>query len=140
VSTFLAALPAARRGDVEAVRRVIRQHLPEGYEEVVSKKMLVYQVPLDRYPHTYNGHPLWYAALASEKSYLSLHLMPVYGNMALARRIEEGFRSAGKKLHMGKACIRFKTSNDLALDVVGEVVEAIPVDGWIEIAKSAKRR
>jgi hypothetical protein len=140
VTTFLAALPAARRGDVEVVRRVIRRHLPEGYEEVVSKKMLVYQVPLDRYPDTYNGHPLWYAALALEKSYLSLHLMPVYGDAALARRLEEGFRSAGKKLDMGKACLRFRTSDDLALDVVGQVVEAIPVDRWIEIAKSAKRR
>jgi hypothetical protein len=140
VSTFLAALSAARRGDVEVVRRVIRRHLPEGYEEVVSKKMLVYQVPLDRYPDTYNGHPLWYAALASEKSYLSLHLMPVYGDATLARRLAEGFRSAGKKLNLGKACIRFRTSDDLALDVVGQVVEAIPVDRWIEIAKSAKRR
>jgi hypothetical protein len=59
------------------VREAIRRHLPAGYEEVVSKNMLVYQVPLERYPDTYNGRPLWYVALASEKSYLSLHLMPV---------------------------------------------------------------
>ena len=86
VETFLARLPADRRADVERVRDVVRQHLPAGYEETCAKNMLVYQVPLSRYPDTYNGHPLWYVALASEKSYLSLHLMRVYGDPAQARR------------------------------------------------------
>ncbi len=108
VATFLAGLPAERRAEVERVRDAIRRRLPAGYEEVVSKNMLVYQVPLEKYPDTYNGHPLWYVALASEKSYLSLHLMPVYGDKALAEQLAEGFRSAGKKLDMGKACIHFK--------------------------------
>jgi hypothetical protein len=139
VATFIAALPAERRADVERVRSTIRRHLPEGYEEVVSKNMLVYQVPLARYSDTYNGHPLWYAALASEKSYLSLHLMPVYGDKALAQRLEDGFRAAGKRLNMGKACIRFANADDLALDVVGQIVEAIPVDRWVEIARAARR-
>jgi len=140
VSKFLAALPEERRADVERVRSVIRRHLPKGYEEVVSKNMLVYQVPFDRYSNTYNGHPLWYAALASEKSYLSLHLMPIYGDQALAQRLDEGFRASGKKLNRGKACIRFATADDLALDVIGEIVEAIPIDRWVEIAKAWRRR
>jgi hypothetical protein len=140
VTTFIAALSPDRRAEVERVRTMIRRHLPEGYEEVVSKNMLVYQVPLARYSDTYNGHPLWYAALASEKSYLSLHLMPVYGDKALARRLEDGFRAAGKRLNMGKACIRFASADDLALDVVGHIVAAIPVDRWVEIARSARRR
>lgn len=140
VSKFLEALPKDRRADMEQVRKTIRRHLPPECEEVVSKNMLVYQVPLDRYSDTYNGHPLWYAALASEKSYLSLHLMPIYGDQTLARRLEEGFRVAGKKLNMGKACIRFKRADDLALDVIGEIVGAIPVDRWVEVARSSKRR
>ena len=139
-SSFLARLPAERRPDVERVRSVIRRHLPAGYEEAVSKNMLVYQVPLEQYPDTYNGHPLWYVALASERSYLSLHLMPVYGDKTLAARLEAGFRLAGKRLNMGKACLRFKTADDLALDAVGEVVAAIPVDRWIRIAQSARQR
>jgi hypothetical protein len=140
VSTFLANLPAVRRREVERVRQEIRKHLPAGYEEVISKRMLVYQVPLERYSDTYNGHPLWYVALASEKSYLSLHLMPIYGDKELARQLADGFRSAGRKLNMGKACIRFKTADDLALDVVGQVVAAIPPDRWIRIAQDARRR
>ena len=139
VSTFLAAIPEDRRADVERVRAVIRRHLPKGYEEVVSRNMLVYQVPLDRYPDTYNGHPLWYAALASEKSYLSLHLMPIYGDTKLAVRLDEGFRAAGKKVNRGKSCIHFATADDLALDVIGQIVEAFPIDRWVQIAESAKR-
>jgi hypothetical protein len=102
--------------------------------------MLVYQVPLGEYSNTYNGHPLWYVALASEKSYLSLHLMPVYGDGALAARLADGFRAAGKKLDMGKACIRFQTASDLALDTVGEIVASIPMDRWIKVAQAARRR
>jgi hypothetical protein len=139
VSTFLAALPVERRADVEEVRRIIRHYLPKGYEEVVSRNMLVYQVPLDRYPDTYNGHPLWYAALASEKSYLALHLMPIYGDAKLAQRLDEGFRAAGKKVNRGKSCIRFAKADDLALEVIGQIVEAIPLDRWVQIAESAKR-
>ena len=102
--------------------------------------MLVYQVPLTRYPDTYNGHPLWYVALGSAKSYMSLHLMPVYGDQGLAKRLEDGFAAAGKKLNMGKACIRFTTADDLALDVVGQIVAAIPLNRWVDIARKARRR
>jgi hypothetical protein len=140
VTKFLEAFPEERRAEVERVRKTIRRHLPKGYEETVTKNMLVYQVPLDRYSDTYNGHPLWYAALASEKSYLSLHLMPIYGDKMLARRLEEGFRLAGKKLNMGKACIRFKSADDLPLDVIGEIVAAIPVDRWVDVARLARQR
>jgi hypothetical protein len=140
VLAFIAGLPADRRQEVERVREEVLRHLPAGYEEAVNKHMLVYQVPLARYADTYNGHPLWYVALASEKSYLSLHLMPVYGDKALARRLENGFKAAGKKLDLGKACVRFKTADDLALDVVGQIVAAIPVDRWVEIALTARRR
>lgn len=140
IPAFLASLPAERRPEVERARQTIRLNLPDGYEEVVSKNMLVYQVPLDAYPDTYNGHPLWYVALASEKSCLSLHVMPVYGDRALGRQLEDGFRRAGKRLDMGKACIRFKTADDLALDVIGRIVAKVPVDRWVRIAQASRRR
>jgi hypothetical protein len=137
---FLDTLPMERRWEVERVREVLRRHMPSGYEEVVRKGMLVYEVPLERYPDTYNGHPLWYVALASEKSYLSLHLMPIHGSPAQARKLKDGFREAGKKLDMGKACVRFRTADDLALDVIAEVVASIPLERWVEIARAARRR
>ena len=140
VPEFLAQLAPDRRQEVERVRAEIRRHLPPGYEEAISKNMLVYQVPLDKYSDTYNGHPLWYVALASEKSYLSLHLMPIYGDGALAARLVDGFKAAGKTLDRGKACIRFQTASDLALDTVGQIVASIPTDRWIAVAQVARRR
>jgi uncharacterized protein DUF1801 len=138
VAAFLDTLPSERRREVERVRKVLRRHMPAGYEEVVSKNMLVYQVPLELYSETYNKQPLWYVALASEKSYLSLHLVPIYGDTTQATRLKEGFKTAGKKLDMGKACIHFKNADELELDVIGEIVASTPPDRWIEIAKSAK--
>ena len=140
VAALLASLPADRRKEVKRVRDVIRKNLPAGYEETVGGGMLVYQVPLERYPDTYNGRPLWYAALASMKSYLSLHLMPVYGDKALAKKLADGFRKAGKKLDIGKACVRFKSADDLALDVIGDIVAAVPLDRYVALAQAARRR
>lgn len=140
VADALAQVPAPRRTELERVRTVIRRHLPKGYEEVASKGMIVYQVPLERYPDTYNGHASWYAALAAQKNYLTLHLMGVYGSKPLAAKLAAGFKAAGKKLDMGKACIRFQAADDLALDVVGEIVASVPLDKWVQMAKAARRR
>lgn len=137
---FLERLPVARRAEAERLRALIRERLPLGYEEAVVKDMLVYQVPLERYPDTYNRHPLWYIALASEKSYLSLHLMSIYGDRDVGLRLERAFAAAGKKLNMGKACIRFTSADDLELDAVGDAIASMPVDRWIAIAKAARRR
>lgn len=140
VTEFLTHLPAERRRELERVRSVVRKHLPAGYEETLTRGMIVYEVPLRRYPDTYNGHPLWYAALASQKGYLALHLMPVYGSATLAQRLRDGFKTAGKKLNMGKACIRFRTADDLALDAIGEVIASTSLEHFVATAQAARRR
>ena len=140
VHALLAAQPAARRRELETVLALVRKHLPAGYEEAMVKGMVVWQVPLARYPDTYNGHALWYAALAAQKSYFSLYLMNAYADPARAARLREGFGAAGKKLDMGKSCIHFKAADDLALDVVAEAIASTPMERWIAIAKAARRR
>lgn len=139
VAEFIDRLSVERRREVKRIRSMIRKHLPAGYEEVISKNMIVYQVPFARFADTYNKQPLWYVALASEKSYLSLHLMSVYGDQAAAQRLKDGFHAAGKKLDMGKACIRFQSADDLPLEVVGAAIASMPVDRWIEVARWARR-
>jgi hypothetical protein len=140
VTEFLARLPSQRRRELERVRSVVRKHLPAGYEETLTRGMIVYQVPLRRYPDTYNGHPLWYAALASQKGYLSLHVMPLYGSATLAERLRDGFKAAGKKLNVGKACIRFRSADDLALDAIGALIASTSVDRFVASAQAARRR
>jgi hypothetical protein len=137
---YLEALPVERRDAITAVRRVVLKHLPKGYEEHVSFGMLNYAVPLARLPKTYNGQPLCYAALAAQKNYCSLYLMSVYGDKKSERRLRDGFEAAGKKLDIGKSCVRFKSPDDLALDVIGEVIAAIPPDRWIEVYEKSRRR
>jgi len=140
VSDFLAAQPAGRRAEIDKVLAVVRRKLPAGYEEAMVKGMVVWQVPLERYPDTYNGHALWYAALAAQKNYLSLYLMNAYGDPGVARRLRDGFRAAGKRLDMGKSCIHFKAADDLALDAVGQAIASTPLERWVAAAKAVRRK
>ena len=135
---FLSSLEPGVAAELARVRDVVRRHLPAGYEEAVSGKLIVYQVPLDRYPDA--GRPLWIAALGAPKSYLTLHLMGVYASPELTKRLADGFRAAGTKLSMGKACIRFRTADDLALGTVGEIVAAVPLEKWLALARAGRRR
>jgi len=137
VTEYLAALPADRAAELRLVRAAIRNALPKGYEEAVAGKVIAYQVPLAVYPDTYNKQPLWLAALGAPKTTLTLHLMPVYGSPVLLRQLQDGFRAAGKRLDIGKACIHFKRADDLALECISEIVAGMPVSKWVAIARSA---
>lgn len=137
---YLAQLPEDRRAVVGAVRKHVLRHLPKGYQETMSAGMIAYVIPLERFPKTYNGHPLWYAALASEKSYCSLHLMRVYGDPQQVAKVKQAFARAGKKLDMGKACLRFKRVEDLELDVIGEVIASTPPDAFLAMYEESRRR
>jgi hypothetical protein len=123
---------------VAAVRRVVLDHLPEGYEERMNWGMISYEVPLARYPDTYNGQPLMYAALAAQKRGYTLYLMNEYADGSPALR--EGFERAGKKLDMGKSCVRFRRLEDLPLDVIGAAIARTPVDAFIEMHEAAHAR
>ena len=138
VAEFLASLPAERRKEISRVRNVIRKHLPAGYKEVMCLGMITYEVPLKVYPDTYNGQALWYAALAAQKNYLTLHLMNAYASAALQNKLRDGFKAAGKKLDMGKACIRFKAAEDLALETIGEVVATTSLEQFVATAKAVR--
>jgi hypothetical protein len=140
VAAYLAQLPPDRRRDVEAVRRVVLANLPPGYEEVVSFGMLGYVVPLARYPDTYNKQPLMLAALASQKQYMSIYLMSVYGDPALEAWFTAAYRASGKRLDMGKSCVRFARLEDLPLDLVGEVIGKVGVDEYIARYEAIRAR
>ena len=138
VTGFLASLPAERRKAISRVRSVVRKHLPAGYREVMCLGMITYEVPLKVYPDTYNGQALWYAGIGSQKNYMTLYLMNAYSDPKLQQKLTNGFKAAGKKLDMGKACIRFKAADDLALDAVGDVVASTPLDKFVATAKAAR--
>lgn len=139
VSGYLGELPGERRRAIDAVRHVILENLPEGYEESMQFGMIGYCVPLSRYPKTYNGAPLNYVALASQKNHMAVYLMGCYGDDKLARWFEAEFKKSGKKLDMGKSCVRFKELEDLPLGVIGEAVAQMPVDDFIALYERARK-
>jgi len=140
VEQYLAALPEERRATLSAVRQHVLRHLPQGYEETMSAGMIAWVIPLQRFPKTYNGQPLWYAALASQKNYCALHLVRAYGDPTQTARLRQAFARAGKKLDMGKACLRFKRVEDLELDVIGEVIASTPPEAFIALFEKNRRR
>jgi uncharacterized protein YdhG (YjbR/CyaY superfamily) len=140
VEEYLAKLPEERRAALGRVREVILDRLPEGYEESVNWGMICYEIPLEHYPVTYNGKPLSYAALAARKNCCTLYLMNAYQDSAQERRLREGFARAGLKLDMGKSCIRFRTAEDLPLDVIGEVIASTPPEQFIASYEASRRK
>jgi hypothetical protein len=137
---YVKSLPAERRDAIGAVRAVLLKNLPKGYEEVVDFGMLAYVIPLKRYPDTYNGHPLAVVALASQKQSMSLYLMCVYGSPALKTWFASEFKKAGKKLDMGKSCVRFKRIEDLPLGVIGTAVARVSVDEYVKLYEKARKK
>lgn len=131
VKQYLEELPDDRRREVFAVRSVLRKNLSKGFEETMNWGMITYEVPLKRYPNTYNEQPLCLAALAAQKRYLALYLMSAYGDEKTEKALREECARMGKKLDMGKSCIRFQKAMDLPLDLIGKLIRAQSVDGLI---------
>jgi hypothetical protein len=133
-------LPEERKAAISAVRSVILANLPPGYEETVQHGMLSYVIPLATYPVTYNKLPLLFAGLASQKNYMTVHLMNIYGNPADEEWFVQRYTATGKKLNMGKSCVLFKTIDDLLIDLIGEAVARTPVESCIQLYESARKR
>jgi uncharacterized protein YdhG (YjbR/CyaY superfamily) len=128
VDAYLSSLPADRRGAIERVREVVNAKLPSGYEEGMQYGMITWYVPLSRYPDTYNGQPLVIAGLASQKHHMAIYLNGVYSDPAIEKWFRAAFEAAGKKLDMGKSCVRFTKLDALPLEVIGETIAKVPVE------------
>ena len=140
VQEYLDELAPDRREQIKDVREVVLDHLPDGYAESMNWGMITWEVPLERYPTTYNKQPLMYAALASQKNYMSLYLMCVYTHSGAQTDFERRFKESGKKLNMGKSCVRFKTTDDLPMDVIADTIASTTVDDYIKIYEAARKK
>ncbi|MDA1142033.1 MAG: DUF1801 domain-containing protein [Planctomycetota bacterium] len=131
VEEYLKELPQDRREVVSTVRDVIVRNLPKGFQETMNWGMISYEVPLEIYPDTYNGQPLAYASLAAQKNHFALYLMCVYGSSKNEAWLKEEFEKAGKKLDMGKSCVRFRKLEDLPLKAIGKLIAGTSVKKFI---------
>jgi uncharacterized protein YdhG (YjbR/CyaY superfamily) len=137
VEEYIAALPEDRKPIIDKLRNVILDNLPEGYEEQLSYGMIGYVVPLSRYPkgyHSKKGEPLPFLSIASQKNYIALYHMGLYGKP----KVEEWFVKeyadrVPTKLDMGKSCIRFKNPKHIPYELVAELCQKITVDDFIRM-------
>ncbi len=140
VEEYLKLLPEDRREAIGVVRDAILENLPSGYEETFQHGMLAYVIPLATYPVTYNKLPLLYAALASQKHYMSVYLMNIYGDGESEGWFVERYKASGKKLDMGKSCVRFKKLDDLPVNLIGEAIARTPMAEYIKIYETSRQR
>jgi hypothetical protein len=139
VDQYLQELPPDRRAVIEPLRNLVRRHLPDGYEETMNWGMISSEIPLSRYPKTYNGQPLAYVAIASQKNHSALYLLGAYIDPATDGKVRDAFRRAGKRLDMGKSCIRFRSLDDLPPPAVfAEIVESMPPERYIELYEESR--
>lgn len=137
---YLAELPPERAAFVSRLRDLVNANLPSGYVERMSWGMIGWELPHATYPDTYNGQPLVYAALAAQKSHTALYLNCVYASEERTERLKAAWAAAGKKLDMGKSCLRFKRPEDVAEEVLAETIRSIPVDRFIAEYEAGRSR
>jgi hypothetical protein len=140
VAQYLKDLPEDRHAVISAVRKVILDNLPAGFEECMNYGMIGYVVPHSIYPAGYHCNPkdpLPFACLASQKNHMALYLMTVYD--PLGNWFQTEWEKTGKKLDMGKSCIRFKKLEDLPLDLISRTIAKVSVRDYIAYCESMTR-
>ncbi len=130
VEEYLANLPDDRRVAIQAVRKVILKNLPKGYEEGMQYGCIGYFVPHSIYPKGYHcdpKQPLPFAGLASQKNHMAVYLFCIYCDSKEESEFRNAYLETGKRLDMGKSCVRFKKLDDLPLELIGKTIKAITV-------------
>jgi hypothetical protein len=133
VEEYLAELPSERSQALSIVRQIILDNLDSGFNETMNFGMISYEIPLDVYPTTYNGQPLMYAALASQKNYMAVYLNCIYSDTDAAGSFKEKYQATGKRYDVGKSCVRFRKLENLPLELIGEYVASHDVKSWIAL-------
>ena len=143
VEQYLASLPEDRREAIEAVRKVVLKNMPVGVEETMQYGMIGYVIPHSIYPNGYHcdpKQPLPFAGLASQKNHMSLYLFGIYMDSESSAWLVKSASEAGKKLDMGKSCIRFKKLDSLPLDLIAKAVNRHSVKEFIKLYESNLKR
>ncbi|MCU0246553.1 MAG: DUF1801 domain-containing protein [Bryobacter sp.] len=143
VDAYLAELPEDRRAAIQKVRAVIKKNLPKGFAEAMQYGMIGYAVPHKLYPAGYHcdpKQPLPFAALASQKNHMAVYMMSIYQDPKLLEWFTGAYKATGKKLDMGKSCVRFKKLDDLPLDVIGEAFRKVSVPEYIARYEAVTKR
>ena len=137
---YLAEQEPERRAELARVRDLVNANIPDGYVERMAWGMISWDVPLEVSGPTYNKQPLVYAALAAQKNHNALYLNCAYATVDRTDQLKRAAAAAGKKLDMGKSCIRFKRADDLPLEAIAEEVRSTSPAEFAAATKAAQAR
>ncbi|UPT69816.1 MAG: DUF1801 domain-containing protein [Flavobacterium sp. JAD_PAG50586_2] len=141
---YLSELPDDRKNTMLKLRNVLKENLPQGFEEVISYGMLGYVVPHAIFPKGYHCDPklpLPFINLASQKNFIALYHMGIYADKNLLDWFTAEYPKHVKtKLDMGKSCIRFKKIDDIPFELIGELAGKMSVQDWIAMYEKNLQR
>jgi len=137
VEEYIQELPEERKRAISQLRKTIKDHIPAGFEEVMSYGMIGYVVPHSLYPSGYHCSPelpLPFINIASQKNFVALYHMGIYANKELYDWfVSEYPKHVKTKLDMGKSCIRFKKIETIPYELLGELCARMTTKNWIAI-------
>lgn len=140
VKEILANVPEERAEAFNRLHQTIIENLPEGFEAAISYGGLGYVVPHSLYPSGYHckpEEPLPFAGIASQKNSVNLYHMGIYSDPELMKWFTEEYpKHSKRKLDMGKSCIRFKKTEDIPFELIGELMKKMTVQDWVNIYES----
>ena len=141
---YVASLPEDRKEPVQAIRTAVNKNLPKGFKEVISYGTISYVVPHEKYPEGYHcnpSQPLPFVSIASQKNFIALYHMGMYGMPELLKWFQAEFpKHSKKKLDMGKSCVRFKKPEDIPFELIGQLMKKVTVDDWVSFYTSVIKR
>ena len=140
VDEYLAGLPEDRRTAIEAIRKVINKNLDKKFEEGIQYGMVGYYLPHSHYPAGYHcspDQPLPFASVASQKNHIGLYLFCIYCSEESKDQFREEWLATGKKLDMGKSCVRIKKLEDLPLEVLGRAIKRATAKRFVAAYEAA---
>lgn len=141
---YIDSLPEDRKEAMTQLRKTIKKNLPKGFKEVMSYGMIGYVVPHSIYPAGYHCDPklpLPFMCIASQKNFIALYHMGIYGDPQLLKWFTDGYAKAvPTKLDMGKSCVRFKKPEHIPYQLIGELTAKITPQDWIAMYEKVLQR
>lgn len=144
VDEYISKIPEDRFEVFNELLGVIRNGLPQGFEECISYGMIGFVVPHSLYPKGYHCDPklpLPFLSIASQKNSINIYHMGLYADTNLLNWFVESYKENVKgKLDMGKSCIRFKPNQDIPFKLIEELCTKINANDWIELYEKSFRK
>ena len=144
ISSYINNLDDSRKAAFSKLFQTVEKNLPKGFEMALGYGMPSFVVPHSIYPAGYHVDPklpLGFISIASQKNFIALYHMGLYGSPTLLKWFQDEYpKHAKSKLDMGKSCIRFKKIEDIPYDLIAELCRKISVKEYVETYEKALNR